>query len=1029
MRKIQTEILVIGGGATGTGVARDLSMRGFKTVLVERGDLTHGTTGRYHGLLHSGGRYAVRDPLAAKECIQENRILRRILPHCIEDTGGFFVLTPWDDESYVPRFVEGCKIAGIPCEEVSISQMLRAEPLLNPEILRCFRVPDGAADSFHATDANAASAREYGAQILTYHKLVRLLTADGHYRLAVSGQQSAVVTGALVQDLVRDENVQIDADLVVNAAGAWAGQVAATAGMQVRMVPGKGTMLAVNHRILNTVVNRLRMCADADIIVPVHTVAVIGTTDVPVKDPDRLAIEPWEVQLMLEEGEKLVPGFKEMRMLRAWAGVRPLYREGTGLEQAATTVNREMPRSFVLLDHATRDGVAGLVTITSGKWTTYRKMAEAAVDLVCAKLGVQRPCRTHLEPVPGAENHDSSRPAYHTLGVPLAHLEHSIGTDHVSTSGAGAMPAPTRRYTDLICECELATVNDVKKAILQGEAKTIDDIRRDVRLGMGPCQGGFCTLRVAGMLHRLRQVEVETTNVALRDFLQERWKGLVPILWGQQLRQERLDELIFLSVLNAGQLPGPRASRLAPMMYETTTAVGRPPTAEKITPSLSLSSSPDTGGKTESKTSGRRSASGGRELDILVIGAGLAGMAAAWQAAERGRKVRVIAKGWGALYWNAGCIDILGYSPLEPETAVESPAQALAQLVQQRPEHPYALAGVENLEVALRGIQGLCATAGYPLHGSLERNWKLPTALGTARPTCLAPETMIAGDMDNPGPMLVVGFEPYLDFYPEMISANLEKQGIPARGLLLDLLSLRNQRFVTARVLAQMFEKMEFRAEVVESLRPHLKGDKRIGFPAVLGLDPALEILHDLESQLGLPVFEIPTLPPSLPGIRLQDILIKAIQKNGGRVFDGMQVSGAEGEEGRLRLVWSEAAARQQPHPARNFILATGGLLGGGLQGTWEGEILEVALHLPVRAPRQRSEWLAPDFLTPAGHPIFRSGVAVNGNFQPIDESDRVLYQNLWAVGGTLAGCDPIQERSLEGIALASACTVGGLIS
>src|SRR4030065_1887648 len=114
MRNIQTEILVIGGGATGSGVARDLAMRGFKTLLVEKGDLTHGTTGRYHGLLHSGGRYAVKDPQAAKECIEENRILRRIMHQCIEDTGGFFVLTPWDDPDYVPRFVAGCHSAGIP---------------------------------------------------------------------------------------------------------------------------------------------------------------------------------------------------------------------------------------------------------------------------------------------------------------------------------------------------------------------------------------------------------------------------------------------------------------------------------------------------------------------------------------------------------------------------------------------------------------------------------------------------------------------------------------------------------------------------------------------------------------------------------------------------------------------------------------------------------------------------------------------------------------------------------------------------
>src|SRR5512139_1858326 len=125
MRHLQTEVLVIGGGSTGTGVLRDLALRGFQCILIERRDLAHGTTGRYHGLLHSGGRYVVKDPQAARECYEENLILRRIMPHCIEDTGGFFVLTPWDDPAYAPRFQEGCRQAGIPVEDVSIHQMLK----------------------------------------------------------------------------------------------------------------------------------------------------------------------------------------------------------------------------------------------------------------------------------------------------------------------------------------------------------------------------------------------------------------------------------------------------------------------------------------------------------------------------------------------------------------------------------------------------------------------------------------------------------------------------------------------------------------------------------------------------------------------------------------------------------------------------------------------------------------------------------------------------------------------------------------
>lgn len=537
MRKLQTEVLVIGGGATGTGVVRDLAMRGFKSILVEKRDLSHGTTGRYHGLLHSGGRYAVKDPDAAVECIEENRILRRIMPHCIEDTGGFFVVTSYDDPDFGDKFLKGCQETGVPCEEIEIGLMLKEEPLLNPGSLRCFRVPDGAADSFLATQCNAESARQLGAQILNYHEVKNLIR---------EGDQ---VLGAVCYDLVEGEDVTISADMVVNASGAWAGMIADSIGIEVNVVPGKGTMVAIGQRVLNTVVNRCKMPSDGDIIVPVHTVAIIGTTDERVADPEHFAIEPWEVQLMLDEGEKLVPGVKEMRILRAWAGVRPLYQETV----AADT--RDVTRAYTLLDHGTRDGVKGFITITGGKWTTYRQMAEVTVDKVCEKLNTKRECRTHLEVLPHILDEGKD---YHYLGARLAHTEKH------------------KAYGELICECEMVSRADVEHSILNLDAKTFDDVRRDVRLGMGPCQGGFCTYRVTGMLHSLRHQPIEETNVALRDFLQERWKGLLPILWGPQLKQERLDELIYLSVLNADHLPGDEQSPLKPAMYEIGTVEDRP---------------------------------------------------------------------------------------------------------------------------------------------------------------------------------------------------------------------------------------------------------------------------------------------------------------------------------------------------------------------------------------------------------------------------------------------------------------------
>jgi glycerol-3-phosphate dehydrogenase len=450
--------------------------------------------------------------------------------------------------------------------------------MLNKRISRVFEVPDGAADSFLSTHATAQAAQQAGATILVYHEVIEL-TSTG-------GEGDRRVTGARVRNMATGEELYIGADMVINACGAWAGMVAAQAGVDVKVIPGKGVMLAMNHRFVNTVINRCKMPADGDIIVPIHTVAVIGTTDEKVTDPELLRIEPWEVSLMLEEGEKLVPGFAHARVLRAWAGVRPLYQEGYA------GASRDATRALTLLDHRQRDGVAGFLTITGGKWTTFRLMAETTMDKVCEQLGTRRPCTTHETTVPGVEQ------GHYWLGHRLHEVE-----EH-------------RLQGTLVCECELVTRAMIEHAAQANPTLTLDDLRRDVRLGMGPCQGGFCTLRAAGILHEMaatgrgtvdsavvpgaaqtdtvwdvaylqspghvameaalqngeavaREAEgaprspagtpgatpLATPNLLLRDFLQARWRGLTPILWGQQLKQERLDELIYLSLLNTDHLP------------------------------------------------------------------------------------------------------------------------------------------------------------------------------------------------------------------------------------------------------------------------------------------------------------------------------------------------------------------------------------------------------------------------------------------------------------------------------------------
>ena len=515
------DVIVIGGGATGGGVALDLALRGLRVALVERGDLAAGTSGRYHGLLHSGGRYAVRDADSARECITENRILRRIVPHAIEDTGGFFITTPDDDPAYADTWLAACRDCGIDAAEIPVAEALRQEPALHPRILRAFRVPDAACDSFDVLTAMGAALPRLGSAVLTYHQVISIDVA------------AARAKGVVVRNARTGETRAIGTEMVVNAAGAWAGQIAAMAGCAITVRPSKGTLVAMAYRLVNTIINRCHPPADGDILVPVGTVAVIGTTSVPVSDPNDTSTQPWEIQRLLAEGEKMVPGFSDVRALRAWSGVRPLYEEPR-MATGQAGEGREVKRTFAVLDHLHRDGVAGLVTVVGGKFTTYRLMAERAADAVCAQLGVDRVCSTKDFVLPDARV-PLSGPRLHWLGHRLEDVEAAKGFD------------------SLICECELVTRSELETAAREhpdlSAPWVLDDLRRDLRLGMGPCQGGVCGYRAAGALHDMLGLDAAQATSAIADFAQRRWKGQRPLLWGQSLRQALLDEHIYRAIL------------------------------------------------------------------------------------------------------------------------------------------------------------------------------------------------------------------------------------------------------------------------------------------------------------------------------------------------------------------------------------------------------------------------------------------------------------------------------------------------
>lgn len=528
LKNKEYDVIVIGGGATGAGTARDCAKRGLKVMLIERLDFTAGATGRNHGLLHSGARYAVTDHESATECIRENMILRKIAAHCVEETGGLFVTLPEDDLGYQKTFIESCHAAGINARQLDPKDVIRIEPAVNPDIIGAVYVPDGAIDPFRLTTANVLDARIHGADVLTYHEVVELIQDNGR------------VIGVKVRNSITGEEKEIRARITVNASGIWSHGIAQQAGITINMFPAKGALLIFGHRVNNMVINRCRKPADADILVPGDTISLIGTTSsrIPYDEVDNMEVTQEEVDILLNQGCQLVPSLSWTRILRAYAGVRPLIADDSD------PTGRKISRGIVCLDHATRDGVEGFVTISGGKLMTYRLMAETATDMVCKKLGVDAACTTAVDPLPGSE---------------LTKENPSDSKRHIIDMGTGQIAARERhgslssliKYDSdaddaLVCECEQVSVGEIKYAIDTLHVNNLVNLRRRTRLGMGTCQGGICASRAAAILGSEFGNERAITD--LKSFLQERWKGVRPVAWGRSLAEAYFTSCIYEGV-------------------------------------------------------------------------------------------------------------------------------------------------------------------------------------------------------------------------------------------------------------------------------------------------------------------------------------------------------------------------------------------------------------------------------------------------------------------------------------------------
>jgi glycerol-3-phosphate dehydrogenase len=371
------DVVVIGGGGTGAATAYDLSLRGLSVLLVERGELTSGTTGRHHGQLHSGARYALGDAHIAQECMAETRILRRIASDSIEYNQGLFLAIDDEGEALTADFISACREADIPAMEIPVQRALELERRINPKTKRAVLVPDGTIDAYRLAMRFFASAAARGAVVRNFTEVIDIETSQGE------------VQGVRVHQLRTGTELRYACRAVVNAAGPWADKVAALAGQDVPVTPAAGTMVAVEGRLTNMVVSRLRRPGDGDIIVPQRRLSIIGSTQRKVSDPDGLRPLPEEISFLLSSADELIPDFSKQPFRSAWTAARPL--AGRSNEEG-----REISRDILVIDHGKTGQLKGFFTILGGKATTLRIMGELVSDQVAQYLGNDEPCRTAL---------------------------------------------------------------------------------------------------------------------------------------------------------------------------------------------------------------------------------------------------------------------------------------------------------------------------------------------------------------------------------------------------------------------------------------------------------------------------------------------------------------------------------------------------------------------------------------------------------------------------------------------------------
>ncbi len=524
------DVAIIGGGINGAGVARDAALRGLSVALFEREDWGAGTTGASTRMVHGGMRYLLYDVPTTRTSSEDAARVRRIAPHLT-----FRIPFLWPLYAGRPLFHEAMEAflsaydpyarrkGGLRHARLTAEQARRIEPGLAPDVTGALTLDEWGVDVHRLAALNALDAREAGARLFPHCEVVELL---------FSGR---TVRGVRARDRLDGRVFEVEARIVVNAGGPWAGRIAAMAGARVQLRPGKGIHVTFERRIGNHGLILEGVDGRTIFLVPHGAETILGTTDDDFYgDPARVDYEVTrdEIAYLLEAAARAIPQARTWRPLRAWAGVRnTLFEWGVHADA--------LSRRHEVLDHETRDGVPGLLSLAGGKLASYRLFAEEATDVILEKLGhPPRPSITGERPLPGAEAPPDFVRLAREIPLPPAALERiwrRLGSRIRSVLGDAA-PADLAP----ICRSEAVTAAEIRYAVEVEGCRTLEDLRRHTHLGAGSCDGADCAAPAAQLLARLAGWPPERTRAELDAFLQNRWVGRRPVLTGVTLAHEEL---------------------------------------------------------------------------------------------------------------------------------------------------------------------------------------------------------------------------------------------------------------------------------------------------------------------------------------------------------------------------------------------------------------------------------------------------------------------------------------------------------